>query len=164
MLKMKKFPYRTYRLCARIFAIPCTKNLERPKVCYRNILWWLFRTDFPRTCVRPLCTTDPGISLFSCDLGIMLWLHETYGWSRAHRTWEAVRAYDPQEFRIHTFTGFSLCFKYRISITNTCPLCFHKGYVHVDVIWTRTDAMQVLEHTLKLRNYPCWTCTDFETP
>ena len=30
-----------------------------------------------------------------CDLGIMLQSHETYGWSRAHRTWEAVQACGP---------------------------------------------------------------------
>ena len=47
---------------------------------------------------------------------------------------------------IHAFTGFSLCFKHRISITHACPLSFHKGHVHVDVIWTRADAIRVLEY------------------
>ena len=37
------------------------------------------RSDFTRACVRPPSPTGPGNPLFSCDLGIMLLLHETYG-------------------------------------------------------------------------------------
>ena len=47
---------------------------------------------------------------------------------------------------IQAFTGSSVCFKNRITITHACPLWFQKGHVHVDVIWARADAIRVLEH------------------
>ena len=77
----------------------------------------------------------------------MFWLHETYGWSQAYSIWEAVRACGPRKF--HMLSTDSLC---RISITRACPLCFHKGHAHVDVIWARAEAIRDMEHIVTHRS------------
>ena len=56
-----------------------------------------------------------------------------------------------------------MCFNHRISITRACPLYFHKGHAHVDVIWIHADVIRVLEHIYaKKSKLLMRTRTDFE--
>ena len=150
-------PYRTRRLCVRVFAI------SWPTIMPKTLTATLYEGHFIRTfhglayALQVLRTR--ATRRYHMNLDIMLWSHETYGGPVPIGL--SGRPYGPVALGnsvwhhppptgmvacIQAFYGFSVCFKHRISITRACTLCFHKGHVHVYFIWARADAIRVLEH------------------
>ena len=150
-------PYRTRRLCVRVFAI------SWPTIMPKTLTATLYEGHFVRTshglayALQVLRTR--ATRRYHMNLDIMLWSHETYGGpvpiglsgrpygpvALGNSVWNHPPA-TGMVACIQAFYGFSVCFKHRISITRACTLCFHKGHVHVYFIWARADAIRVLEH------------------
>ena len=143
-------PYRTRRLCVRVFAIPWAKNMQRtlrapvgmlPQHCMRVILYGLptgLRT--PSKSYRPGQPVGLMCSRYYALVTWNLWvIPDQYDLGSRTGLWPLGIPCEIIHLRrawshAYWISKGSLC---ALSIgTRTCHLYFHKGHVYVDVIWT----------------------------